>query len=138
MSKKFLIAWAVTFVLWMIGGFLVHATLLQADYLALPALYRAEADAQQHFPALLLAHVIAAGALVWIYERGMQAKPWLNQGLRFGLATALLAIVPTYMIYYAVQPTPAMLAVKQCLFEGAWMLVLGVFLAWFYRNSKSV
>jgi hypothetical protein len=40
-----------------------------------------------------------SGAFVWICARGVEAKPWLAQGVRFGVAVALLTIVPTYMIY---------------------------------------
>ena len=137
MSRKFLIAWALTFVLWMAGSFVVHGALLSADYVKLSAIFRSEADSQQYFPFMLAAHVIMAGALAWIYERGVQDKPWLNQGLRFGGAVALLTIVPTYMIYYVVQPMPGMLVVKQIIFDGILMLVLGCFLAWFYRDGAA-
>jgi hypothetical protein len=43
-----------------------------------------------------------AGAFVWIYSRGVADAPWVPQGLRFGLAVALLTVVPTYTIYYVV------------------------------------
>jgi len=44
---------------------------------------------------MILAHVILAGAFVWIYSRGVEAKPWLAQGFRFGLAIALPTRVRT-------------------------------------------
>jgi hypothetical protein len=97
-------------------------------------LFRTEADAQQHFPLMILAHVILAGALVWIYSRGVEATPWLPQGIRFGVAVALLTIVPTYMIYYVVQPMPGMTVVKQIVFDGILMLILGVVVAFMYRT----
>ena len=137
MNKKFLIAWALTFVLWMAGSFIVHALLLSGDYAKLATMFRSEADSQQYFPFMLAAHIIMAGALVWIYERGVQDKPWLNQGLRFGLAAALLAVVPTYMIYYAVQPMPGALVVKQILFDSILLLLLGAFLGWYYRSGRT-
>ena len=31
-----------------------------------------------------------AGAFTWIYARGVENKPWLGQGLRFGVAVAFL------------------------------------------------
>lgn len=34
--------------------------------------------------SMLLAHVIMAGAFVWIYARGTENKPLLGQGLRCG------------------------------------------------------
>ena len=137
MDKRFLLTWAVVFVLWMLGSFVVHGLLLHDDYAKLTTMFRSETDSQQYMPFMLAAHVIMAGALVWIYARGAENKPWLAQGLRFGLAAALLAIVPTYMIYYCVQPMPGALVVKQTIFDTALLLVLGAVLAWFYRGRKA-
>ena len=60
--------------------------------------------------------------------------PWLGQGLRFGVAVAFLTIVPTYLIYYVVQPMPAALVAKQIVFDGALTLLLGLIAAWFFRS----
>ncbi len=68
----------------MAGSFVVHGLLLGADYAKLPNLFRPPAEAHQYMPLMILAHVIMAGALTWIYSRGAEAKPWLGQGLRFG------------------------------------------------------
>ena len=138
MDRKFLIAWLVTFIAWMFGSFVVHGALLQADYARLPQLFRAEADAQQYFPFMLLAHVLMSGALARIYARGVEAKPWLGQGLRFGATVALLTVVPTDLIYYAVQPMPGAHVVKQIVFDGALVVLLGTLLAFLYRQRASV
>jgi hypothetical protein len=135
MNRPFLVAWVAVFVAWMVGSFVVHGALLHADYLTLPNLFRPETEAQQYFHLMILAHVIMAGAFVWIYSRGIEKAPWLAQGLRFGLAIALLALVPTYMIYYVVQPMPGGLVVKQILFDGILVLLLGVLAAWCYRRQ---
>ena len=134
MNKKLIIAWIVIFIAWFAGSFVVHGVLLHDDYMKLPTLFRPEADAQKLFPLMILAHVILAGAFVWIYSRGVEARPWCPQGLRFGAAIALLAIVPTYMIYYVVQPMPGMLAVKQIVFDGILMLILGMIVAFIYKE----
>jgi hypothetical protein len=136
MNKKFAIAWLVIFVLWMLGGFIVHGALLQADYAQLTNLFRPESDQQHYFPLMILAHIILAGALVWIYSRGVEAKPWIGQGIRFGFVIALLTVVPTYMIYYVVQPMPGILVVKQIVFDGIVLLVLGAAVAFLYRDEK--
>jgi hypothetical protein len=135
MNKMYFIATAVIFVVWMLGSFVVHGVLLHEDYAKLPNLFRPESDAQQYFPLMLLAHVMLAGAFVWIYARGAEAKPWLGQGLRFGLAVAFLTIVPTYTIYYVVQPMPGIYVTKQIVFDGALMLVLGAVVAFVYRGQ---
>ncbi|MEP7068887.1 MAG: hypothetical protein ABI789_06590 [Usitatibacter sp.] len=139
MDRTFLTAWPVLFVAWMAGSFFVHGVLLGADYTALQgALFRTPEDSQQYFPIMLLAHVLLAAAFTWIYARGHErSKPWLGQGLRFGVAMALMTVIPTYMIYFAVQPTPAMLAVKQSIFDGALLVLLGVIVAWWYRRKAA-
>ncbi len=137
MNKRFLTAWVVVFIAWMAGSFVVHGTLLHADYMAVPDLFRTEADSQQYLPLMLLAHVILAGAFVWIYARGVEDGPWTGQGIRFGLAVALLTIVPTYIIYYVVQPMPGALVVKQIVFGGILLLLLGLLVAFLYRDARA-
>lgn len=138
MDKRFLLAWLIVFIAWMAGSFVVHGTLLHADYLALSDLFRTEEDAGGKFPLMLLAHVIMAGAFVWIYSRGVEDAPWTGQGVRFGLAVALLTIVPTYMIYYVVQPMPGAVVVKQIVFDGILLLLLGLLVAYLYRGARRV
>ena len=138
MNKTFFIAWVVIFVVWMAGSYVVHEILLHDDYMALSNLFRSKTEAQALFPWMILAHVIMAGAFVWIYARGIEAKSWLPQGLRFGLAVALLTIVPIYMIYYVVQPIPGMTVVKQIVFDGILLLILGVIVALIYRRPVAV
>ncbi|HJW45362.1 MAG TPA: hypothetical protein VJ484_02625 [Lysobacter sp.] len=136
MNAKFLVAWLVIFILWMVAGFVVHGTLLKPDYDA-TGLFRPEADQMQYFPWMIAAHVIMAGAFVWIYARGREAKPWLGQGLRFGLAVSLLAVLPIYLIYYCVLPLPEMLVVKQVVFDTIVTLVLGAAVAFLYRDKAA-
>ena len=84
---------------------------------------------------MLLAHVILAGAFVWIYARGRENRPWLGQGLRYGLAMALLTVVPRYAIYYVVQPMPGDMVVMQIVLDGIVVLVLGAIVAYLYRGA---
>lgn len=133
MDKKFFIAWVVVFVAWMAGSFVVHGMLLHDDYMKLSGLFRLEAEAQTYFPLMILAHIILAGAFVWIYSRGVEATPWPPQGMRFGVAVALLTVIPTYMIYFVVQPMPGPVVAKQIVFDGILILILGVITAFVYR-----
>jgi hypothetical protein len=137
MNKRFLIAWAVVLIVWFFGSFLVHGVLLAPDYKGLGALFRTDADAAPYFPLMLLAHVMLAGAFVWIYARGVEAKPWLGQGLRFGIAVAFLTTIPTYTIYFVVQPMPGGVVIRQILFDGVLLLVLGAITGWLYRDGKA-
>lgn len=138
MNQRFLIAWIVVFIAWMLGDFVVHGALLGNDYAGLPHLFRPEADSQRYFPWMLLAHVILAGAFVWIYSRGVESRPWPAQGARFGLAVALLIVVPIYLIYYVVQPMPGALVAKQIIYATILLVLLGILVAYLYRIQSRV
>ncbi len=137
MNKKFIIAWIALFIAWFVGSFVVHGVLLRADYMQLTNLFRAEGDEQKYFPLMILAHAILSGALVWIYARGAEAKPWVAQGVRFGIAIALLTVVPTYMIYFVVQPMPGEVVIKQIVYDGILIVLLGILVAWLYRGAAT-
>jgi hypothetical protein len=134
MNKRFLLAWLVLFIAWFIGSFVVHGVLLHADYAALPNLFRKEAEAQNFFPLMILAHILLAGAFVWIYQRGVEAKPWLGQGVRYGIAIVCLTTLPLYLIYYVVQPMPGATVAKQIIFDGILIVILGIIVAFMYRR----
>ncbi len=135
MNKKFLVTSIVVFVVWMIGSFLVHGLWLAPTYEGMTNMMRPaeEQEAMMHF--MLIAHVMMAGAFVWIYERGKEDKPWMQQGLRFGVAIALLAPIPTFMIYYTVQQTPAMLAVQQSIGDSVVVIVVALVAAFLSRSN---
>lgn len=137
MNKKFLISWVVVFVVWMAGSFLVHAVLLEEGYAQLSNLFRSQDDTEAYSHFMLIAHVIMAGAFVWIYQQGKSSKPWLAQGIRFGIAVALLGPVSMYMIYYVVQPMPGAFVVRQALFDGVLTVVLGLVVAFLNKPAAA-
>lgn len=137
MNKKFLISWVAVFVVWMVGSFLVHGLWLSETYASLTNMMRPEAEQQGMFHFMLLAHVLMAGAFCWIYLRGREDKPWVQQGLRYGIAIALLAPIPTFMIYYSVQQTPGMLAVQQSIGDSVTAVALGLVVAFLNKGSDA-
>ena len=130
MNKKFLISTVVMFVMSMAIGFFVHGTLLYQDYAQLPSLFRSQQEAESYFPYMLLAHVFIAVGFVWIYLKGKEDKPFLMQGIRYGLAIAVLMTIPMYLIYYAVQPMPGAMVVKQIVFDAIGVVLMGIVVAW--------
>jgi drug/metabolite transporter (DMT)-like permease len=127
MNMKFVISVVVLFVVSMALGFVVHGMLLGADYAKLvPGVFRSPQDSEAHFVYMLLAHVFIAVGFTWVYRAGRDNRPWMGQGLRFGLAIAVLTTVPTYLIYFAVQPMPSDLVAKQIVFDTVAMVIMGV------------
>lgn len=134
MNKKFLISWVVVFVVWMVGSFLLHGGWLGETYKALTHLYRSEDDQMALFHYMLIGHILMAGGFVWIYQRGIESKPWIQQGLRFGLAVAIFAPIPTYMIFYVVLQMPASLFYQQVIGDSLLVVLVALVTAFLNRN----
>jgi hypothetical protein len=134
-DKRFWISFAAVFVVAMVIGFINHGLLLAPDYEALtPSVMRTLEDQESKFTFQIFAHVLVAFGFVWLYREGRSPdKPWLGQGVRFGVAFARAAIVPIFLIYHAVAQFPLDLAIKQGLFDSVGAVILGVVTAFLNR-----
>ena len=125
----------VIFVVANLTGFFIHAIWLKQDYMPVANLYRPEGQEKMAF--IILAYVAFAIGSVWAYAHGVEDKPWLGQGLRFGIVLWLILSVPWFFITYAVQPIPALLLAKQIIMELIDKIVIGVITAALYRPPRS-
>jgi|ERR1700687_2092216 len=132
MGKKCIISAVVMFVMAWALSFVVHGILLGADY-SVTAGMRPPAEAQKLILFIILAQALFGIAFAWIYVQGKEDKPWLAQGIRFGIAVAFLTVIPTYLIYHVVTPVPLVLALKQIAFDTVRVVLMGVVLAWINR-----
>jgi len=137
MNMNFAISAAVMAVMSLMLGFVVHGWLLGPDYKSLGALFRADEQQMNLFGFMIAAHVLIGVGFTWIYRMGREAKPFLGQGVRFGLAVAVLSIIPTYLIYYAVQPIPGNIVAKQIVFDTIAMVVMGIVCAWINQDKRA-
>lgn len=135
MNKKFVVSWVAMFVMAMAIGMLVHGVALHDEYLKLVnrGLMRSESEAQGLFGLMILAHVLIAAGFSWIYIKGKEARPWLGQGFRYGLAVAIMMTIPTYLIYYVIMPYPSDLVAQQIVFDTIGIIAMGIVLAWINR-----
>lgn len=152
MRKRFWVCGIVVSIAAMLLDFLVHGLLLQGDYNALIAqgVMRSPEDAKHFMPYMAVAHLLIGYGLTWLYMHfnGMQfngaradrmaTDSSLGSGLRFGAAVAVMSTIPGYLIYYAVQPLPAMLVHKQMIFSSIAMLLLGLLLAWLNPGRRTL
>ncbi len=129
--KKLVLTIVVVFIIANLTGFLIHALLLAPDYMAVKEHYRPEGSEKMIF--ICLAYLAFAIGAVFAYAKGVENKPWLGQGLRFGIVLWLILTIPSFFIAYAVQPVPTILMVKQVVFEGIDKIVLGLITAALYR-----
>ena len=120
----FIMAWALSFV--------VHGVLLGADYAVTAGMRKPEeTHALMHW--MIIAQALFGAAFAWVYFQGKEDKPWLAQGLRFGIAIACLTVIPTYLIYHVVTPVTFVVAIKQIALDTIRLLLMGVTVAWINR-----
>lgn len=140
MNKRVLICGLLMSIATLLLGFVVHGLLLKSDYLPLVgAMMRTQDDSQHYFHWMIVADLLIGYAMTWIYANGFTSgRAVFGQGLRFGAAVALLTAVPNYLIYYAVQPMPTELVIKQVVFDGLRFVLLGLLVAYLQPQRTSL
>ena len=132
---RFLLRTIVMAIAWFALGYIGHQLLLGRDYVAIEPIMRTKADMQAHLMFAPLSGLILAAAMVWIYAQGRSAKPWLGQGLRFGVAVWAIASVPQYIANYTIEPWPGAFVIKILAWELVAALVLGILVASLFKND---
>ena len=129
MTRKCIISAVVMFVMAWGLSFVVHGLLLGPDYAGTPGM-RPPAETQKIIYWIIIAQAIFGAAFAWVYYQGKEDKPWLMQGIRFGIAVACLTVIPTYLIYHVVTPVSLELAIKQIMLDTLRVVLMGIVLAW--------
>jgi hypothetical protein len=93
-------------------GFVGHQLLLGHDCVSIEPIMRSMEDMQAHMPFALISWVCFSGALVWMYSQGRNSKPWLGQGMRFGVAVWAIASLALYLTNYVIEPWPGAFVAK--------------------------
>jgi hypothetical protein len=139
MDKRFWISGVAAFLVLFTGSYVVHGLWLTADYMRHPQLFRPEAEAGSHFIFMVLAFISMGFAFAWIYRQGISPnRPWLLQGLRFGIAVACLTPLPMYLIYYVVQPMEGATVAKQVIGDAVSLIITGLVVAFINRSKTGV
>jgi hypothetical protein len=126
--RRFAATCAVAFVVDQILAVAVHGFILSADYAPFyGTLLRSMPD--WRMLTLPLAHLSFVVSFVWIYARIGPTGPWPLEGLKFGVLGWLVGQVPLWLLWYAEQPWPDSLVVKQLGLELIASLILGVVVA---------
>jgi len=127
--KKTILAMVVGFVVQLGGLFLIHGIWLKQDYINTAALWRSPEAASARVWAMLLGTLIYVVAAVLIYVRGREAKPWIAQGVRFGILVAMVVVVYSSLSGWVIIPVPHQLVVKWIISESLLAVVLGLVIA---------
>ena len=113
----------------------IHGVILAAEYEPYRGTLLRSFTSGPGWQSLLLpvAHLCSISALVWIYGRLSLGGSHLTRGLQLGLIGWLVGHAPLYLIWYAEQPWPDTLILKQLALELLSSLAIGLTIAFVSR-----
>jgi hypothetical protein len=117
------------FILQMGGSYLIHSVILMKSYMATEGLWRSEEAMAHRMPYMLIGQFIFVLGAVLIYQRGVEKKSWVGQGIRFGILLALVSCVQGSIIQYVVTPLPHRLVAHWIILESVLTILLGLLIA---------
>jgi hypothetical protein len=109
--------------------FVIHSVWLKQYYMASASLWRSQEDATSRVWAMLLSVLIYVIGAVWIYAHGVESKPWIGQGIRFGILLAMVTVVYGSLSGWVILPISPMLVLKWIVGESLLSLLFGVVVA---------
>ncbi len=127
--KKLVLAIVTAYIVLMLTNYLVHGVWLAADYAAIPASHRSPEGIMHRFWAMAVGQFFFAAMFAYIYTRGRESKPWLVQGIRYGIIMTFMTVVPYSLTEYVVYIVPYQLAIKWMFAGGIQLIVLGLMVA---------
>lgn len=140
-TKRFIGTVLAVFFIAQVFALVIHGFILGADY---RPLYGTLLRPREPEPGtawmmlfLPLAHLAMALAFVTLFTRWIRPGPEIPQGLRFGLLAWLFGPVPMYLLWFAEQPWPLSLTIKQLVLDLFTMLVLGTLTAMLYKPAPA-
>jgi hypothetical protein len=139
-TKRFVLSVVAVWVVAQVLAILIHGFILAPDYKPFYGMLLRPMTGSPGLPALGLpgAHLMFAIGFVALFARGVpRAGHAISQGARFGTLAWMLGPVPMYLIWFADQPWPFALTVKQIALDLVGMLILGTLTAKLYRGSKA-
>ena len=109
---------------------IVHGFILAADYGPYyGSLLRGIDGPAWQMLLLPVAHLAFIVGLVWVFARARLEGTPVLQGVKLGLVGWMMGQVPLWLLWYAEQPWPGSLVVKQLALELVSSLLIGVTIA---------
>lgn len=135
--KRFLLASVVLYILVVMLGFGIHEGILGNDYRQLPHMFRPQPGGEAYMGYMFLSYLPYVLGVVWIYSMGVQRKPWVGQGVRFGIALWAVTWFHTYLVYFSLQPWPGELVAKQIGLSMVSAVLQGIAVAAVYKAEAA-
>jgi hypothetical protein len=130
-TKRILGVGAAAFLVSQVLAIVVHGFILAPDYRPFYGTLLRPNPTEGDWRMLLLplSHLCFIGALVWIYQRITIEGSTLARGLKLGLFGYVVGQLPLWLLWYAEQPWPDSLVIKQLCLELVASLIIGTTIA---------
>ena len=126
------------FVVSQVTAVVIHGFILAADYEPYDGtLLRSGADAWQ-FIFLPVAHLAFICGLVWVYTHVPLAGSRIRRGVTMGVLGWIMGQVPVWLLWYAEQPWPGLLVMKQLGLELVSSLLIGLTIVFIAHRPQSM
>jgi len=124
---KVVLAGVVVFVMANVGAVVLHGFLLAADYEPYEGtLLRRGAEPAWQFVFLPVVHLSFTIGLIWLFRIARwDDDRWTARALKLGVIAWLIGPAPMFLLWYAEQPWPGAIVMKQLPYE----LVIALLLA---------
>lgn len=119
---------------------IIHGFILAADYEPFRGTLLRDATGDPPWQMLFLpvVHLAVVATLVWIYTRlQLDGSKW-RRGLTLGLVGWTMGQVPVWLLWYAQQPWPGVLVLKQLGLELVSSLIIGLTIAFVAPAPKAM
>jgi hypothetical protein len=125
---RVVLAGVVVFVLANVGAVIVHGFLLAADYEPYEGtLLRRGTEPAWQFIFLPVVHLSFTIGLIWLFRLArVEDHRWTARALKLGIIAWLIGPAPMFLLWYAEQPWPGTIVVKQLPYELAIAIVLAL------------
>jgi hypothetical protein len=107
--KKLIGATVAAFVILFVAGFLVHDVWLGTTYREMRDAgfsFRPEEAMRHRFWLICVSDALYSVFFVLVYAKGREEKPWLGQGIRYGVLMTLFTVVPSTVNDYVAYNLP--------------------------------
>jgi hypothetical protein len=126
MNKKVWPGAMAVFVTVVILDSVVNGFLLKPEYETTRHLWRAAEDI--NMALMIVCYAVQAFFFSFIFSKGYEGKG-IAEGLRFGLYTSFLMVLPFAYMSYATMPIPYLLSLKYFIFGTATWVIAGAAVA---------
>lgn len=136
--KKCILGTVVVFVVLAGLGYVIHEMWLGPDYEAVQKEHNTFRDAEQS-QAKMWIHFLGlfffSSMFVYVYSKGVENKPWLQQGLCYAAVIWFMVSAPAAMYQNVFYRVPAALAMKWMASSAVEMLIAGLIVAAIYKKQ---